>query len=401
MIQWVAASLLCLGVVMVTSAGLMVDNRDFDHMMFLQSRPVIYAAVAMITLYVISFVDIRQLTLCRGRTNVVGWMLAITIVLCVLVLIPGIGKEVNYARRWLPLGPISFQPSELAKWIMVLAIARWCSRHAGAMPTFFSGLIPPLMVTGVFVMLTAKEDLGTAALMGMVGLGMVVAAGAKLWHVLIPTGVGGGGGSYMIVSTEYRWNRWTAFLNPWDDPEGTGYHPIRSMVSIASGDVEGKGLGNGLQKMGYLPEDTTDFIFAVICEELGVLGAILVVCLYITLLWAGLRIVLSCRFPFGRLLGCGIILTVGLQAIINLAVVTVMMPTKGIALPLLSNGGTGWVLTAAFLGLLVATDRLNLLAESDSQTTESSDEGTTRSDEPVTTSDRDNTRLTSDVVAAT
>jgi len=160
-----------------------------------------------------------------------------------------------------------------------------------------------------------------------------------------------------VLSSPYRMKRMTAFLDPYADPEKTGFHMIQSMAAVANGEVTGRGLGHGLQKFGYLPEDRTDFLFAVICEELGIVGAGLVVALYAGLLVAGLSIVKRERSPLLKLIALGILSTVGLQAVINLAVVTGLGPTKGIALPLLSSGGTGWILTAASLGLLISMDR--------------------------------------------
>jgi cell division protein FtsW len=152
-------------------------------------------------------------------------------------------------------------------------------------------------------------------------------------------------------------NRVKAFFDPYQDPQGIGYHILQSMGAISGGGFAGRGLGNSIQKFGYLPEDTTDFIFAIICEEMGVVGAAVVISLYACLLWCGFSIVRRVEHPFQRLLGLGILLAVGLQAFINIAVVTGSAPTKGIALPLLSSGGTGWVLTAFCVGLVISMDR--------------------------------------------
>ncbi len=162
-----------------------------------------------------------------------------------------------------------------------------------------------------------------------------------------------------MLHSPYRLERLTAFLDPWAEIKNSGYHAIQSMLAFAHGGLTGVGLGEGVQKFGYLPEDTTDFIFAIICEELGIAGAALVVGLYLALLWTGLGILRGCRDTYGRLVALGIILTIGIQAAINIAVVTVTVPTKGIALPLVSAGGTGWVLTAFSVGLLAALDNAN------------------------------------------
>jgi cell division protein FtsW len=191
----------------------------------------------------------------------------------------------------------------------------------------------------------------------MVAAVMLIAAGARLWHfaAMAPLGLAAVAGA--IIVSPYRVKRILAFMDPYADPEGTGYHMIQSMVAVANGQVFGRGLGFGLQKFGYLPEDRTDFLFAVICEELGLMGATAVIALYAGLLWAGLAIIRREPNTLLKLAALGVVATVGLQAVINLAVVTGLGPTKGIALPLLSSGGTGWILTAASLGLLVAIDR--------------------------------------------
>ena len=171
----------------------------------------------------------------------------------------------------------------------------------------------------------------------------------------VPVGILGVVGA--ILTSPYRMKRVTAFMDPYADPQGIGYHTIQALVAVAGGNGWGRGLGHGLQKFGYLPEGESDFIFAIICEELGIAGAALVIALFGTLVWAGFMVMRRERDPVLRLFTMGIIATVSMQAIINLAVVTGLAPTKGIALPLLSSGGTGWILTAFSLGLLVAVDR--------------------------------------------
>ena len=168
-----------------------------------------------------------------------------------------------------------------------------------------------------------------------------------------------------VLMSPYRIDRVRAFLDPWQDPQGIGYHVIQSMVTVAGGGVAGRGLGNSIQKFGYLPEDTTDFIFAIISEELGLVGVTVVVCLYGAMLMCGLSVITRVGHPFGKLLGLGILLTLGFQALINMMVVTGLAPTKGIALPLISAGGTGWILTAFCVGLLVAMDREDQEGEKD------------------------------------
>ena len=213
-----------------------------------------------------------------------------------------------------------------------------------------------MLVVSLLCGLIMLEDLGTALLIGAVAALLLLAAGAKLWHLGLIALPSLGVITAAIVSTPYRLTRLQSFMNPWADPAGDGYHVVQSMTALAGGGIGGRGLGNGVQKFGYLPEDTTDFIFSVISEELGVLGGVVVVSLLLTLAWTGWSIIRSQTQPQRQLLALGITITIIGQAMMNLMVVTAMAPTKGIALPLISSGGTGWIMTAFMLGLLAGLD---------------------------------------------
>ncbi|MBI1368449.1 MAG: stage V sporulation protein E [Planctomycetes bacterium] len=364
-LQWLVICLLGLAVVMVNSAGMTVGDDAVSMQSLLMGRTAVYAVLAIGAMVVVGHLDIRRLYAQRGFFNPVAWLLVISLVLCVLALVPGLGRNVNGASRWLNLGPaswrLSFQPSELAKWTTMIAMAWWGARHAGGFRRFGDGLLGGIVILAIVCGLIVVEDLGTAVLIGMVGILLLMAAGARWWHVALLTPPAISAVIALILTSPYRVKRLLAFTDPWADPQGIGYHLIQSQVAIAGGGLFGRGVGNGLQKFGYLPEDTTDFLFAIICEEMGLAGACLVIGLYLSLLWVGLGVVKDCRHPFGRLLGLGVLLTIGIQAAMNIAVVTGSVPTKGIALPLMSYGGTGWVMCSAAVGLLVAIDRLNQL----------------------------------------
>jgi cell division protein FtsW len=376
MLQWIVMCLLGVAVVMVNSAGMSVGGADTVSLESMAAgRPTIYALLAIGVMTVIGFVDVRKFESVRWWLNPLLWAMLLAIGLCCLTLVPGFGKNMNGSSRWLYIGPqswnFSFQPSELAKWVMVGAMAWWAARLVAKdgvegvvrIKKFWLGLLPALMMLGGVCGLIAIEDLGTAALIGVVGVGMLIAAGAKLWQLSLFAPPAIGAVYYFVVSSPYRMDRIMAFLHPWDDPQGTGYQLIQAKTAFASGGLFGRGLGNGLLKFGHLPEDTTDFIFPIICEEMGLAGGLLVVGLYAALIWVGLGVIRECRHAFGRLLGLGVMMTIGVQALINVAVVTGTVPTKGIALPLVSYGGTGWVLCAGAVGLLVAIDRLNRFEE--------------------------------------
>ena len=360
-LQLTAAAMLGLGVVMVHSAGMSIGDAHTTPLDVLTSRNAVYAGVALLVMMIASRVNVHQLFVSRSWTNPMWWLLAGSLALAgALLLLPNFGTTVNGATRWvrvdLPAFTLSFQPSELVKWSVIPVLAWWCARRRGVMHRFFDGLLPPLMLVGFACTLVVIEDLGTAALIAMASTVILIAGGARLWQLGLLAPAPLAAMVYFIAVSDYRRDRILSFLHLWDDPQGKGYHPIQSMLAIAQGGPAGRGLGAGVQKFGYLPEDTTDFIFAIICEELGVAGALLVAGLFLTLVWAGVKVISRCNNLFGKLLAIGVIATVGLQALINLAVVTVLAPTKGIALPLISAGGTGWVLTAGALGLVAAID---------------------------------------------
>ncbi len=383
-----ALALLTLGVIMVNSADMNLDPAGAITLKsILLSRSTAYLVLAMLAMWVCSVLPVRRFAdavsrpvpALAGRTVGLRELIGpLSLWACVLVLLgvlatvylPVVGSSKNGSHRWvegaLPgIGRISVQPSELAKWGLVLLMAWYGARHSPRMDRFFTGLLPGLAGAGVIAAFVLLEDLGTAVLLGMVACVVLLAAGARVRQLALLMPPALGVFIAAVVTSEYRVRRLTAFLDPFQDPERTGFHMIQSMTAVANGQVFGRGLGHGLQKFGYLPEDRTDFLFAVICEELGVVGAAAVVALYAGLLWAGFSILMRERSPMLKLVALGVLTTIGLQAVINLAVVTGLGPTKGIALPMLSAGGTGWILTAASLGLLVAMDRSAVAAPAD------------------------------------
>ncbi len=375
-----AVALLTLGVVMVTSASMTVDpNTPVSINSILISRLTVYFALALVALAAASWLTplgfLRRLAgegeALPTQNTRSGWSLgplwigAVALVLVMaIVYVPGIGAEKKGSHRWLSialpgLGDLSIQPSEAAKWGLVLLMA-WYGATLGTrrMGHFFGGLLPALVAIGMVAGFLVIEDLGTGVLIALAGATILIGAGAKLWQFVALSPLPVLAFAAAVYNHPYRLDRIRSFMDPYGDPDGKGYHMIQSMIAVANGQITGRGLGHGLQKFGYLPEDTTDFIFAIICEELGIPGAALVAFLYIALLWAGIAIVRRQASPVLQLIGLGVVATIGFQALINLAVVTALGPTKGIALPLLSSGGTGWILTAAALGVVVAIDRV-------------------------------------------
>jgi cell division protein FtsW len=263
----------------------------------------------------------------------------------------------NGARRWISLGVTQFQPSEVGKWALVVFLAYFISQRKVRLEEFWRGFVPTLIPVALIALLIVIQDFGTAALIGMCSVAILLAGRARIWHLLISAAPGLAAATWFVTHKAYRMKRMTAFMDPYADPQGQGYHMIQSLLSFSTGGIFGRGLGNGIQKLGYLPEDTTDFIFAVICEEMGLFGACLTVALYLGIIYVAFQIVKQMRDGFGRLLAFGIGAMIGMQALINIAVATVSVPTKGLSLPLISAGGTGLIITCGALGLLLSIAR--------------------------------------------
>lgn len=351
-------SLLLLGVLMVQSASTRVSDELGWTWTSAAMKHMIMVGAALLAFFAIGFFDYRLLardTRVSWR-NPICWLWVITVILCGLTNIPGIGKTVNGARRWIGVGPAQLQPSELAKWSVVLLLA-WVLAYHDDIRTRFTKFLTVCFFIGLPCLLVVIQDFGTAALVGLTGIVMFVAGRARWWHLAVVLPPILGVGFWFVRHTPYRWRRMTSFLHPFEDPQGEGYHMVQSLLSFSSGGIFGSGLGNGVQKLGYLPEDTTDFIFAVICEELGLFGALLTITLYLGIAFVGFQLLREKKDPFARLIVFGVTTVVCLQAMINIAVATVSVPTKGLSLPLVSAGGSGLVITAAALGLLYSVAR--------------------------------------------
>lgn len=384
--------LLVVATVMVNSASLNLSRggeTTLDSVFW--GKHTWFALGAAMALLVGAMVPVDRL----GRTGAtwwttpVFWVAVAVVVGMALVQVPGIGREANGARRWISLGPIGLQPSEIAKWGVPIMVAWYAIRERARLHTFTWGFAVPLAAVSAVCGLIALEDLGTAVLIELVTVAMLVVAGARGIWVAAMAPVGLLAFVVLVITSPYRVNRIIAFLDPYADARGIGYHIIQSLEAIAGGGVAGRGLGNSELKFGYLPEATTDFIYSIVAEELGIAGSAVVVGLYVLFILCGLAVigatargtgaaastrseggstpVTTAMAPataepellsnFARLLGFGIVLTVGVQALINICVVTGLAPTKGIALPLMSRGGTGWILTCLSIGLLISMDR--------------------------------------------
>ncbi len=353
---------------MVFSAGASLDQQiDLKHFWrYSTLRRVAFVPVVWLVLAVVSRCGYRRWLINERQfwLSPVVFLMGLSIVLLVLVLIPGVGTEVNSSMRWLVLGGgrygLRFQPSELAKWITVMFIAVYGAQRQDKIREFWRGFMPVCAVLMLVVGLIGKEDFGTAVLVGACGVMVMLVGGVRWWHLLVLVPVAAVACYVLVYSDPTRWNRIIAFLESDSQAQSGAYQARQSIMAIGSGGLWGVGLGQGKIKLGWLPEDTTDFIFAVIGEELGFAGCALVVGLFIGIIVCTVLIIRRTNNPAGKLLGAAIGGTIGAQALMNLLVVTGLAPTKGIALPFVSAGGSGLVMTAMAAGVLVNIARNNI-----------------------------------------
>ncbi len=361
---FVVGTLMLLGAVMVLSASVGLEGTQVDLRRWWTTplRQTVFAIVGFIAMIVASRLDYRLLASpSRGVSLVTVGLYGLATLALIAVLIPGVGTESLGAQRsiYVLRGslPLSFQPSEFAKLTLVIWLAAMLSRPRVDVGSFWSGFVPVLIGSAILIGLTGIEDYGTAALMGVTTLLMLFAAGARFSHLLGLVVLGLGGGVGLLLLKPYRLERLTTFMDDECDPAGAGYQVTQSLIAIASGGWWGRGLGAGVQKYGYLPQDNNDFVFAIVCEELGIIGGLVVVALFLVLLARGGWIATRSLDPMGRLLATGMTLMICLQAAFNIAVVTNSVPTKGISLPFVSAGGSGVLFLGTAAGLLAATGR--------------------------------------------
>ena len=356
----VVVLLMAVGTVFVFSASANIGQElDLQRFYDFQSlRQILFFPLAVLVMYAVSCFNYRRLSFANGwLKSPTSFLLVLSIALLILVLLPQFGTEINRARRWLriPAGPvsISFQPSELAKWSLVFFLAAFCDKFCHTMKLYGKRFVPACLLIAVVVGLIITEDFGTAAFISLLGFLMLLIGGVKWWHILTPLPFGAIGFCVALVRSPARLQRIAAFLNPEKWAKTAAYQANQSLIALGSGGFWGKGLGRGICKYGHLPEDTTDFIFAIIGEELGFVGTMAVIGLFIVFVWLGILVVVRCQDRFGQLLAGGIVLTIGIQAALNIGVVTVVLPTKGIPLPFVSAGGTSMLLSAFAVGVLL------------------------------------------------
>src|SRR5437879_388711 len=346
----VAVVLLSAGVVMVYSASAIVAADRFHDPYFFLKKQIFWALLGAACMWMAIRLDYRRLE---------GFVLPLLIfagILLVLVLVSPFGQAINGTRRWIRLGPVSFQPAELAKLALVVYLAAFLAKKGEEISEFKRGLVPPLAIAGVLALLVvAQPDLGNCLTLITLSFPLLFLAGGHarplgfiMLAALPPLAVA-------IWMAPYRLGRIFACVDPWSDPRGSGFQIIQSWLALGNGGIFGQGIGASRQKLFYLPESHTDFIFAILGEELGFVGAIAIVALFVVLIWRGLRIGLRAPDPFGGYLALGITVLIATQVLVNLGVVTGLLPTKGLPLPFLSFGGSALLVTMLSTRLLLTT----------------------------------------------
>jgi len=342
-------ALLGIGVVMVYSASAIVAFEQYGDSAFFFKRQLIWTGLGLAALLILQRIHYERL---RRLTPL---LLVVSILALVLVLVPGIGRVAGGARRWITLGgPFAVQPVEAARLVLVLYLANFLTNRGAAVGEFRRGIIPPLLLMGtMFGLVVLQPELGSALLLGIVTVAMLFVGGARITHL---AGLGFVSMPLLLVTIlgeGYRRRRLFAFLDPWADPRGVGFHIIQSLLALGSGGLLGVGLGQSRQKFFYLPERHTDFIFAILGEELGLVGALVVVVLFGLIAYRGWQVTRGAPDRYSSLLACGITFMIVVQAIMNIAVTTGALPVTGVPLPFVSFGGSSLVFTLGSVGILL------------------------------------------------
>lgn len=345
-------SLLAIGIVMVYSAGAVLAFREYGDSFYFVKRQLLFAGLGLIAMFITMNVDYHV----WKRYAKIG--LVACFVLLIIVLIPGIGVVRGGARSWLGIGSFGIQPSEFMKLGMIVFLSYMLSESKHSITNFTKGLLPALGVMGLaFGIIMLQPDLGSGTVMMGASLLVIFVAGVRMKHLVGLGMIGVAGLVGLILAAPYRMKRITGFLDPWQDPLGTGYQIIQSLYAIGPGGLTGLGLGASRQKYSYVPEPQTDFIFSILAEELGFIGCVTVILLFLVVVWRGMRAAITAPDTFGSLLAAGIVGIVAVQVIINVGVVIGMMPVTGITLPLISYGGSSLTLMLTALGVLLNISR--------------------------------------------
>jgi cell division protein FtsW len=345
------AALLLIGLVMVASASIGISEKETGHAFHYFQRQLLYVFAGLVA----AGIGLAVPTRIWEEYSV--YLLGGAFLLLVVVLIPGIGYEVNGSRRWIRLGFMNFQVSEAARVMLLMYVASYAVRRSEELRSDFKGFMTPVgVLAAAAVLLLCEPDFGAATVLFATGLAVLFLAGARVLHLLVPIVLGSAALGTLAVISPYRLRRLTGFLDPWGDPFNSGFQLVQSLIAIGRGEWFGVGLGSSVQKLFYLPEAHTDFVFAVLAEEFGFLGVVVVVALFALLVTRALNIsreAAQAGQTFQSYVAAAIGIWLGLQAFVNIGVNMGLLPTKGLTLPLLSYGGSSMLVTLGWIGVLL------------------------------------------------
>jgi cell division protein FtsW len=351
-IMVLAFILIAVGIGMIYSASAVMAQKRFGDSAYFLKRQLAWLAVGMVFLTIFARADLKTLR---------SWgvpLLLIGLLALVAVLLPMVGVSVKGARRWLKIGAFTIQPAEFVKVGILLYLAHYLAKKGERIEDFRLGFLPPLLVIGLIIALVLVEpDLGTATVIGLVSLGLLFAGGARFGHLVIIALAALPALYFLIVGVGYRRQRMLSFLDPWSDPEGSGFQIIQSFLALGGGGLFGVGLGEGRQKLFFLPEPHTDFVLSMIGEELGFIGTSIVLLLLALFVAKGFMIALAAEDAFGRFLALGVSFLVAFHTFINVGAISGLLPTKGLPLPFLSYGGSSLVVNMIGTGMLISVSR--------------------------------------------
>lgn len=344
----VALALVGIGIVMVYSTSAIIAGDRFGDPYHFLKRQALYAGIGFLLMIIMMFFPYE--TLRRFAYPI----FILSVLLLLAVLIPGIGHRAGGSMRWLKIGGFTFQPSEFAKLGLIIFLAYFLTKKEEKIRSFSFGFLPTMLLSGLVIGLVLKEpDFGAALFLTVMVFLLLFISGARVIYIASAFVLAAPVAAYFLMSAEYRYKRLMGFIRPWEDPTGTSFQIIQSFLSFGSGGLFGLGLGEGRQKLFFLPAPHTDFIFSIIGEELGLVGAMIVVLLFFILAFRGIQIGISIPDRFGSYLALGITLMIALQAVINMGVVLGLLPTKGLTLPFVSYGGTSLIANFIGLGILL------------------------------------------------
>ena len=343
-----AVALTCFGVVMVYSASSVMAAKKFNDGFFYLKRQGIYAILGFGVMWFAMRIDYQE-----WRKYAVPILLC-CLLLLVMVFVPGIGGKAKGASRWIRLPGFNLQPSEMAKIALIIYMAYSLDKKQDKVRFFSTGFLPYMvLLAGMLLLLLKQHDLGAALTLGSVAVIMLFAAGTRPRYILGMVVLALPFLYFLVMNVDYRRRRILSYLNPWEDPNDAGFQIIQSWLAFGNGGVLGQGLGEGKQKLFYLPEAHTDFILSVVGEELGVIGVLVIAAMFLLLVHRSIRVAIYAEDNFGRFLAFGIAVLIGIEAFVNMGVVTGLLPTKGLALPFLSYGGSSLIISLFAVGLLL------------------------------------------------